>query len=145
MVKTHHSANSRTREAPSRRAVAIAVSAAGLWAVSHRPAEAIVVERIWHVFSRACYNGPMETVTYNPARVERMLSVESEQSIFRSGRYFSIGVHADPWRMTWRSYAGTCCWAMPSFVTGRHYAELPQRNRYLMHTSSATDCNLGEW
>ena len=80
--------------------VAAAAAAASLVLPTVHPADAEIVEGIWHVFSRAC---------------------------------------------AWRSYAGACCWATPSYVLGRHYAEYPVGHPYKMHDSSATDCNPGEW
>ncbi len=123
----------------------VAAAAASLVLPTVHPADAEIVEGIWHVFSRACYNGPMETVTYNRAGVERLFYTESEQYVLAGGIYVSVGVHVDDWRNTWRSYAGTCCWTTPSYVLGRHYAEYPVGHQYKMHDSSATDCNPGEW
>ena len=124
---------------------AVAAALASAVATCAHPADAKIVEYIWHAFSRACYNGPIETITYNPAGAERLLYTESNQYVLAGGLYVSVGLHVDAWRNTWRSYAGTCCWQTPSYVEGRHFAEYPVGHRYQMHDSSATDCNLGEW
>ena len=124
--------------------------------VAAADAQAHVVEKRWHVFSRSCPLGlgAQESITY-AFTLKRWLYVVSEHyRIDETGRRHWLhnvttptdGAKGEGWHFGRRGRAGHFGEFWYGHVTGHHWGlKKHTGEKYVMWHSDATDCNLKEW